>query len=151
MAFGMNKPATRRRDLSDLPDDWIGWLELGVELEGNMKVTGGLIRLNAHIKGDIVSDGAVVVHDQGEVEGNIQCRVVSITGKVKGTVHAKERLDIKEHGSLVGDIYTACLVVGPGGIFDGQCHMPTPEPATQSAKREDSRNTSELALLRATN
>ena len=25
MAFGMSKPATRRRDLSDLPDDMVGW------------------------------------------------------------------------------------------------------------------------------
>jgi hypothetical protein len=92
MAFGLSKPGTRHRELSDLPNDWVGWLEPGVEVEGKMKVTGGLIRLNSFFKGDIVSDGAVVVHDQGEVEGNIQSRVVSITGKVKGTVHAKERL-----------------------------------------------------------
>ena len=91
-----------------------------------MKVTGGLIRLNALFKGEIVSDGAVVVHDQGEVEGDIQSQVVSITGKVKGSVHAKERLEIKEHGIVMGDIYTPCLLVDPGGFFDGQCHMPTP-------------------------
>jgi len=151
MAFGMSKPATRRRELADLPDDWVAWLEPGVELEGNVKVSGGLIRLNAHIKGDIVSDEAVVVHDQGEVEGNIQCRVVSITGKVKGNVHAKERLEIKEHGIVLGDIYTPCLLVDAGGFFDGQCHMPTPKPATQSTNEVDSRNTSELAPLRATN
>ena len=138
MAFGLSKPGTRRCELSDLPNDWVGWLEPGVEVEGKMKVTGGLIRLNSFFKGDIVSDGAVVVHDQGEVEGNIQSRVVSITGKVKGTVHAKERLEIKEHGSVVGDIYTSCLLVDPGGFFDGQCHMPTPEPATQKPNGVDS-------------
>ena len=76
----------------------------------------------------------VVVHDQGEVEGEIKSRVVSITGKVKGTVHAKERLEIKEHGIVLGDIYTPCLLVDPGGFFDGQCHMPTPEPASQTPK-----------------
>jgi cytoskeletal protein CcmA (bactofilin family) len=132
MAFGMSKPATRRRELSHLPDDCVCWLEPGVELEGNMKVASGLIWLNARFKGDIVSDGPVVVHDQGEVEGNIQCRVVSITGKVKGTVHARERLEIKEHGIVVGGIYTSCLSVDPGGFLDGECHMPTPEPASQT-------------------
>jgi cytoskeletal protein CcmA (bactofilin family) len=121
MAFGMNKPTTHRRELSDLPDDWVGWLEPGIEMEGKMKVSSGLVRLNAHFKGEIISDGAVVVHDQGEVEGDIQSRVVSITGKVKGTVHAKERLEIKEHG----------------GFFDGQCHMPAPEPASQTPKAVD--------------
>ena len=137
MAFSLNKPATRRRELSDLPDDWVGWLEPGVEVEGKMKVTGGLLRLNSHFKGEIVSDGAVVVHDQGEVEGDISSRVVSITGKVKGTVHAKERLEIKEHGIVLGDIHTPCLMVDPGGFFDGQCHMPSPEPASQTPKSLD--------------
>ena len=56
------------------------------------------------------------------------------TGKVKGTVHAKERLEIKEHGSVAGDIYTSCLLFDPGAFFDGQCHMPTPEPASQTPK-----------------
>jgi len=138
MAFGISKPTTRRRELSDLPDDWVGWLEPGVKVEGKMTVTGGLIRLNSHFKGEILSDGAVVVHDQGEVEGEINSRVVSITGKVKGTVHAKERLEIKEHGIVQGDIYTPCLLVDPGGFFDGQCHMPTPEPASAAPKAADS-------------
>jgi cytoskeletal protein CcmA (bactofilin family) len=139
MAFNLNKPATRRRELSDLPDDWVGWLEPGVEVEGKMRVTRGLVRLNSHFKGEIVSDGAVVVHDQGEVEGDIQSRVVSITGKVKGKVHAKERLEIKEHGIVVGDIETPCLMIDPGGFFDGQCHMPAPEPSTQAPKSLDSK------------
>jgi len=138
MAFGMSKPTTRGRELSDLPDDWVGWLEPGVEMEGKMKVTGGVIRLNARFKGEIVSDGAVVVHDQGEVEGDIQARVVSISGKVKGSVHAKERLEIKEHGILLGDIYTPSLLIERGGFFEGQCHMPAPETANQAPKAADS-------------
>ncbi len=134
MAFGMNKPTNRRRELSDLPDDWVGWLEPGVEVEGKMKVTGGLIRLNSLFKGEIVSDGAVVVHNQGEGEGDILSLVVSVTGKVKGSVHAKERLEIKEHGVVMGDIYTPCLMIDPGGYFDGQCHMPSPGPESVPVK-----------------
>jgi hypothetical protein len=60
MAFGMSKPARRRRDLLDFADDWVGLLEPGIKMEGNMKAASGLLRLNAHFKGDIVSNGAVV-------------------------------------------------------------------------------------------
>jgi len=67
------------------------------------------------------------------VEGEVRSRLVSITGKLKGTVHAAERLEIKEKGVVVGDIYTPCLVIDPGGFFDGTCHMPTPEPEKQIA------------------
>jgi cytoskeletal protein CcmA (bactofilin family) len=132
MAFGMGKSTTRRRELADLPDDWVGWLEPGVEMEGKMTVAAGLVRINAHFKGEISSQGALVIHDQGEVEGDILSKVVSVTGKVKGTIHAMERLEIKEHGIVLGDIYTPCLLVDPGGFFDGQCHMPAPEPTSQA-------------------
>jgi cytoskeletal protein CcmA (bactofilin family) len=139
MAFGMGKPKTRRRELADLPDDWVGWVEPGLELEGRMKATTGLIRLNSHLKGEIISEGVVVIHDQGEVEGDIQAKVVSVTGKVKGTIQATDRLEIKEHGIVLGDIHTPCLLVDPGGFFDGQCHMPTPEPVTQAANEPDAK------------
>jgi cytoskeletal protein CcmA (bactofilin family) len=130
MPFGIKK-TSRRRELADLPEDWVGWLEPGVEVQGKIKITSGLLRVNTHIKGEIDSDGAVVVHDQGEVEGDVRTRVMSVTGKVKGSIHASERLEIKEHGVVLGDIFTPCLVVDPGGFFDGKCHMPTPEPNAQ--------------------
>jgi len=131
MPFGFGKSS--RRQLADLPGEWVGWLEPGVEVEGKMKVTSGLIRVNTHFKGEINCEGTVVVHDQGEVDGETRARVISVTGKIKGKIHASERLEIKEHGVVLGDIFTPCLLVDPGGFFDGQCHMPTPEPATQTA------------------
>jgi cytoskeletal protein CcmA (bactofilin family) len=138
MPFGFGK--SRRRQLADIPGEWVGWLEPGVEVEGKMKVTSGLIRVNAHFKGEVDCEGMIVVHDQGEVDGEIRTRIISVTGKIKGTIHASERLEIKEHGVVLGDIFTPCLVVDPGGFFDGQCHMPTPEPATQPASGVDTKN-----------
>jgi cytoskeletal protein CcmA (bactofilin family) len=137
MAFTFGK--SNRRS-PDLPGDWIGWLEPGVEVEGKMKVAAGLIRVNSHFKGQIQSEGMVVVHDQGEVEGEIHTRLISITGKVKGNIHAGERLEIKEHGVVIGDIDTPCLVVDPGGFFDGQCRMPAPEPPPQTATNSDAKD-----------
>ena len=138
MSFGFRK--SKLRQLADLPGEWVGWLEPGVEVEGKMKVASGLIRVNTQFKGEIISEGTVVIHDQGEVDGEIRTRVASVTGKVKGNIHASERLEIKEHGVVLGAIYTPCLLVDPGGFFDGQCHMPTPEPAAQTANGVDAKN-----------
>jgi len=133
MAFGSGK-TRRRRELAELLDsDMVALLEPGVEFEGRMRFTTGIIRLNAHYRGEITCEGTIVVADQGEVDAEVHTRVISIAGKVKGAVHASERVEIKEHGLVLGDIYTPCLVVDPGGFFDGQCHMPTPEPQKQSA------------------
>jgi cytoskeletal protein CcmA (bactofilin family) len=133
--FSNPKKSQRRRQLAELLDDeMVGLIEPGIELEGKLKFTTGMIRLNAHFKGEIQSDGAIVVADQGEVEAEIHARTISIAGKVKGSVHASERIEIREHGVVLGDIYAPCLVVDPGGYFDGQCHMPTPEPYKQPTR-----------------
>lgn len=138
MPFGSDKNRKRHELAEFLDDDMVGLLEPGVEIDGKMKFTTGLLRLNAHYKGEINCEGTVVVADQGEVKAEIHTRIISIAGKVKGTVHASERIEIKEHGLILGDIYTPSLVIDPGGLFDGQCHMPTPESANkQPAQKTD--------------
>src|SRR5689334_7662916 len=125
MPFGLGKH--KRREIADTLDgNLIGILEPGVEVEGKIKVGSGIFRINTHYKGEIASEGAVIVADQGEVEAEIHTRLISVAGKVKGAIHASERVEIKEHGVVLGDIHTPSLVIDPGGFFDGQCHMPTP-------------------------
>jgi cytoskeletal protein CcmA (bactofilin family) len=120
-----------RRKLPDSGEEWVGWLEPGVEMEGSLKAPSGMIQLNCHFKGDIHTEGTVIIEDQGEVEGEIHTKLLCITGKVKGTIHTSERLEIKEKGIVLGEIYTPCLLVDPGGFLDGSCHMPLPGPSAQ--------------------
>jgi cytoskeletal protein CcmA (bactofilin family) len=134
MAFGSGKNQHKRELAELLDDDMVALLEPGVEVEGKMKFTTGIVRLNAHYKGEITCEGTIIVADQGELEAEIHTRAISIAGKVKGAIHASERIEIKEHGLVLGDIYTPCLVIDPGGFFDGQCHMPVTEPAKQSVQ-----------------
>jgi len=112
----------------------VGLLEPGLVFEGKMTVSSGMVRLNTHFTGEVHSSGALIVAEQGEIEGEIHSKFVSVAGKVKGTVHAADKVEIKANGVVLGDIYTGSLVVEPGGYFDGQCHMPV--PANQTAETE---------------
>jgi cytoskeletal protein CcmA (bactofilin family) len=142
MALGLGKDSDRRGSVSPLERGVTAVLELGVEVEGKMQVSSGTVRLNTIFKGEILGQGTVVVAEQGEVEASIEANSITIRGKVKGTVRAVERLEILEHGVLLGDIYTPVLIVEPGGYFDGHCHMPTPgagkEVAGQSRSSDKS-------------
>ena len=139
MSLGLGK--TRRRQIEELlDDDVVGLFEPGVDVEGKMKVSTGMIRLNTRFKGEIESEGTIVVAEQGDVEADIRAKLISVSGKVKGNFHASDRLEIKEHGIVLGDIFTASLVVNPGGYFDGHCHMPTPEPEKHPAAGLDSKD-----------
>jgi cytoskeletal protein CcmA (bactofilin family) len=113
----------------------VGLLEPGLEFEGKMTVARGMVRVNTHFKGEVHCSGTLVIAEQGELEGEARSRFVSVAGKIKGTVHAAEKIEIKANGVVLGDLYTAALVVEPGGYFDGQCHMPV--PASQPGEVEE--------------
>jgi cytoskeletal protein CcmA (bactofilin family) len=134
MLFDSKKRQRQRQLAQLLEEEMVGLIEPGLEVEGKLKFTSGMIRLNAHFKGEISSEGSVVVADQGEVEAEIHARTVSIAGKVKGSIHASERIEIFEHGVLLGDISTPSLVIHPGGFFEGQCHAPAPESQKQPTR-----------------
>lgn len=102
----------------------VGLLEPGLEFEGIMTASTGMVRLNTHFKGEVRCSGAVVLADQGEMEGEIHCRFLSVAGKVKGTIYAADKVEIKANGVVIGDIYTASLILEPGGYLNGHCHMP---------------------------
>jgi cytoskeletal protein CcmA (bactofilin family) len=108
-------------------EDLVALLEPGIEIEGLIKVTSGLVRLNCHFKGAICSTGTIIVADQGDIEANIEAMQISIAGKVRGNVHASKQLEIKERGILLGDVETPSLRVEPGAYFTGHCDMPTHE------------------------
>ena len=98
----------------------------GTEFEGTLKAGGGQVCLNASFKGAASSEGTILIDENGDVAAEITAKVISISGKLKGTAKALEKLEIRAHGVVLGDISTPVLVVEPGGYFDGQCHMPTP-------------------------
>ena len=127
----------RRRRPAPLADhELVGLLEPGIEFEGRVTVASGMVRINTHLKGEVDCAGAVIVAEQGEVEGEIRTGFISVAGKIKGTIRASEKIEIKASGVVLGDIYTASLVIEPGGYFDGQCHMPAPGPMKQSEETE---------------
>jgi cytoskeletal protein CcmA (bactofilin family) len=128
MAFTFRDLLRRRQPGDFLDPELVGLLEPGVEFEGKMHISSGMVRLNTHLKGEIHCEGVLILAELSEVEGEIHSKLVSVAGKVKGAIHAADRIEIKPHGVVLGDIYTPSLIVEPGGYFDGQCHMPTPAP-----------------------
>lgn len=97
-------------------------ISYGVKLEGKI-TSGGSIRVDGTILGDIDSQSNVTVGEQGEVKGEINAGIISIGGKVNGTINAKEKLVLEAKANLKGDIFTKILVVEAGARFDGKSNM----------------------------
>lgn len=103
---------------------------------------GGTARLGAslHIKGEITGNEDLVI--DGSVEGLVQledrkltvgasarvtadiiAREVCVYGNVKGNLRARDRIEIKKDGSVVGDLTTARIMIEDGAYFKGSIEI----------------------------
>src|SRR5438874_12669966 len=103
-------------------EEWTGFSEQGVTLEGTLTVSG-TFRIDGNVKGSIISEQTVILGDGAKVEGQIEGNRVVISGRFDGVIFAKGRVEIEAKGVVTGEVHSPCMVIGPGGIFDGRCHM----------------------------
>ena len=106
-------------------EEIVALLEPGIQVEGRIRITSGMLRLNSRFKGTVSSEGTVIVAAEADIEGDIEAMQISIAGKVKGNVRATRQLEITEHGILLGNVETPLIKVDPGAYFTGHCNMPT--------------------------
>jgi cytoskeletal protein CcmA (bactofilin family) len=111
-----------RRQQSNETGAWAGFLDRAVRLEGTLEVKG-TFRLEAEVKGTIISTQTLMLGEGSRMEGQIEGNHVIISGRFDGVIFAKGRVEIQPKGIVTGEIHAPCLVIEPGGIFDGQCHM----------------------------
>jgi cytoskeletal protein CcmA (bactofilin family) len=117
MAWGM-----KGRRKKDETTEFTGFIGKGVRLEGTFEASG-VFRIDAEVKGNLLSSHSLILGENARVEGQIEGNHVVISGKFDGIIIVKGRVEIHAKGVVTGEIHTPCLVIEPGGIFDGRCHM----------------------------
>jgi cytoskeletal protein CcmA (bactofilin family) len=103
-------------------DEWTGFIDQGVTMEGTLQVKG-TFRIDGNVKGNIISEQTLILGEGAKVEGQIEGNHVVIAGRFDGVIFAKGRVEIQAKGVVTGEVHSPCLVIDPGGIFDGRCHM----------------------------
>jgi len=111
------------------PSEWSGFLERGVKIDGKIE-TAGTFRIDSVMKGTLLSEDTLIIGEHAIVEGEVIGNRIVIAGRFDGTMRAKTKVEIQPSAIVTGEIFSPCVVIEPGAIFDGQCHMPAPaEPA----------------------
>jgi cytoskeletal protein CcmA (bactofilin family) len=97
-------------------------MDKSVRMEGTLEFPG-TFRLEGQAKGSLISTETLVLGEAARVEGQIEGNHVVISGRFDGVIFAKGRVEIHAKGVVTGEIHAPCLMIEPGGLFDGQCHM----------------------------
>lgn len=90
-------------------------LHIKGEISGNedLQVDGtveGLIQLD---------DRKLTVGASAKVTADLVAREVVVYGSVKGNLRARDRIEIKKDGSVIGDLTTARIMIEDGAYFKG--------------------------------
>lgn len=99
-----------------------GLLDRGCSFEGKLTFDG-TVQINGDFKGEVLSDGTLVIGAEAEVSARIQVAVLVVDGSVQGIVEAKQKVELRRGGRLVANIVTPAIVIEEGAIFHGQCQM----------------------------
>ena len=109
-------------------DDVFGVLEtvIGPEsvFQGTVRSKSS-IRVDGKLEGGIAEANGIIIGEKGQVQGDINGRVVVVGGKITGNITATHSLEIMPKAQVYGDIHCALLTIGEGATFEGNCVMST--------------------------
>ena len=99
-----------------------GFIDKDTEITGDIRFKESF-RIDGKIKGNILSGSSLIIGEFGDVNGEIKVENVSINGNVKGTVEAKNRVEIFSNGRVTGKIVSPKLIIEEGAFFQGSSQM----------------------------
>src|ERR1051325_2013375 len=94
---------------------------IGKSLVIKGEVTGSeSLYIDGRVEGSINLPGnRVTVGRNGVVNASITAREIVVTGKVRGNLSASDRVDIRNEGSLTGDVVAQRISIEDGAFFKG--------------------------------
>jgi cytoskeletal protein CcmA (bactofilin family) len=106
------------------------------ELNGSEDLT-----IEGHVEGTIqLRDHVLTIGPNGKIKAQVFAKAVIVLGEVTGNVTASDKVDIRDNGSVDGDIISPRVAIAEGAHFRGSVDMqrkaasaPAPQPAKSAA------------------
>jgi cytoskeletal protein CcmA (bactofilin family) len=99
-----------------------GFLDKGSQFQGDL-VFEETFRIDGKFEGKIRSGSELILGDTADVTGDIEIGRLSINGTLKGTVRARERIELHARARVEADLSTPILKIEEGARFEGSCRM----------------------------
>ncbi|MBI3670174.1 MAG: polymer-forming cytoskeletal protein [Acidobacteria bacterium] len=98
---------------------------LGASLHVNGEISGNE---DLHIDGSVeglvqLEDRKLTVGASAKLTADVVAREVVVYGSVKGNLRARDRIEIKKDGSVIGDLTTARIMIEDGAYFKGSIEI----------------------------
>lgn len=102
-------------------------------MEGNITAKE-TIRIEGTVKGDVSSEGVLIISASGKVIGNVKASSIMVSGTIEGDMTSNGRIEVSATGKISGNIKTKSLIIDENAVFQGQCTMNAQETDMKMAK-----------------
>jgi cytoskeletal protein CcmA (bactofilin family) len=93
-----------------------------LEIEGEIEGEEALV-IQGKVQGKIISKKALTVDGSGRVEAIITTHSLAVSGRLSGNVEASEKVEIRQEGTMIGDIKAPRVIIADGAKFKGHVEM----------------------------
>lgn len=108
------------------------FLGAGTQYHGQFNFQG-VVRIDGGVIGDIISDGVLVLGQEGLVEGSVQVGELIASGRIVGDVVASRRVILNKSARVRGNLITPSVVIEDGAVINGQLRMTAPDAVVIAA------------------
>jgi cytoskeletal protein CcmA (bactofilin family) len=125
---------------------------LGQSLHFKGEISGNEdLHVDGSVEGLIhLEDRKLVIGASAKVTADVIAREVVVYGNVKGNLQARDRIEIKKDGSVVGDLTTARIMIEDGAYFKGSIEIDKSEGDSSSHSYSKSSSSSSKSAVSAT-
>jgi cytoskeletal protein CcmA (bactofilin family) len=107
-----------------------------VQVKGEINGSEDL-EIHGSVEGTVtLEERRLTIGPTAKVSADLSAREIVIYGSVKGNLKAKDRIEIKKDGSVVGDLSTARIMIEDGAYFKGSIEIEKGAEAQRTAKAQ---------------
>jgi len=89
------------------------------ELNGSEDLT-----IEGHVEGTIqLREHVLTIGPNGRIKAQVFCKSVIVLGEVNGNITASDKVDIRDNGSVEGDLISPRIAIAEGAHFKGSIDM----------------------------
>lgn len=139
--FRKRDKGAMRRESPIEKSDIKAFLGPGSQFEGKL-VFNEIVRLDGTFRGEVTSHDTLIVGNSADVQADVQVGTLILSGRFKGNIKAKTRVELRAPANVDGTIETPAFSVEDGVTLNGTIIMnaggseETPKTAADKATRE---------------
>ncbi len=120
--FGKKEKEIMRKETPIEKSEIKAFLGPGSQFEGKL-VFNEIVRLDGAFRGEVTSHDTLIVGESADIQADIQVGTLILSGRFKGNVKAKTRVELRAPAQVDGTIETPALSVEDGVSLNGTINM----------------------------